>query len=65
MPDLVRTSFMSVTVEDEEGHMVGFAVLDAWGPAVCGVSAAQQFALRLSGLNSSCSVHGREFNQSN
>ncbi|CAE7359918.1 unnamed protein product [Symbiodinium natans] len=26
---LVETSFMSVTVEDEEGHVVGFAVLDA------------------------------------
>eukprot|EP00439_Symbiodinium_sp_Y106_P040262 s942_g4.t3 len=25
---LVETSFMSVTVEDEEGHVVGFAVLD-------------------------------------
>ena len=23
---------MSVTVEDEEGHVVGFAVLDAGGP---------------------------------
>ena len=25
-----RTSFIAVTVEDEESHVVGFAVLDAW-----------------------------------
>jgi hypothetical protein len=27
-----RTSFIAVTVEDEESHVVGFAVLDAWDP---------------------------------
>ncbi len=29
---LSRTSFMAVTVEDEEGHVVGFAVLDVRTP---------------------------------
>ena len=24
---------MAVTVEDEEGHVVGFAVLDVWTPS--------------------------------
>ena len=32
----MRTSFIAVTVEDEESHLVGFAVLDAGDPGGTG-----------------------------
>lgn len=37
---------MAVTVEDEEGHVVGFAVLDVWTPSFGRSEKGSQVILR-------------------